>query len=81
MTLNKQTSLLASGNRKPFPCDSTHERKKCTVPVRFDKCTSVEQAASVVKNGEDGYFDTASVKVSKVGGVQVVMFDALTKRV
>ncbi len=42
----------------------------------IDKNTSVEQAASVVKNGEGGYLDSDSVEVSKVGDVQVVMFDA-----
>jgi hypothetical protein len=39
VTLSKQTSLLASGKRKPFPCECTHEWKRCTEPVRFDKRT------------------------------------------
>lgn len=44
--------------------------------VGIDKNTTVEQAASVVKNGEGGYLDSASVKVTKVGAVEVVMFNA-----
>jgi len=32
-------TYIASGNRKPFPCECTRERKRCTEPVSFDKRT------------------------------------------
>lgn len=42
----------------------------------IDSSTNVEQAASVIKNGEGGYLDTNSVKVTTISGKQVVTFDA-----
>jgi len=40
VTLSFVSADKASGNRKPFPCESTHEWKRCTEPVRFDKATA-----------------------------------------
>lgn len=42
----------------------------------IDASTTIEQAANVVKNGEGGYLDPKSVKVTTAGGKQVVMFNA-----
>lgn len=35
----KPTAWLSSGTRRPFPCECTHERKRYTESVRFEKCT------------------------------------------
>lgn len=43
--------------------------------VGIDKNTSLEQAANIVKNNEGSYIDSKSVALTKVGDVQVVMFD------
>ena len=34
---SKTTACLAWRERRPFPCECTHERKRCTEPVGFDK--------------------------------------------
>ena len=43
VNLSKQTALLASGNRKAFPCFEDllirQNRKRCTESVRFEKRT------------------------------------------
>ncbi len=44
--------------------------------VGIDSSTTPEQAINVVKNGEGGYLDTKSVKLTTIGGKQVVMFNA-----
>lgn len=44
--------------------------------VGIDATTTPEQAANVVKNGEGGYLDPASVKLTAAGGKQVVMFNS-----
>jgi len=36
---SKQTALLACEIRRPFPCECTHEWKRCTDPVRIEKRT------------------------------------------
>lgn len=44
--------------------------------VGIDSNTTPEQAVNVVKNGEGGYLDPKSVKLTTIGGEQVVMFNA-----
>lgn len=44
--------------------------------VGIDSNTTPEQAVNVVKNGEGGYLDPKSVKLTPIGGEQVVMFNA-----
>jgi hypothetical protein len=35
---SKPTTRFTSRIRKPFPYECTHEWKRCTEPVRFEKC-------------------------------------------
>ncbi len=44
--------------------------------VGIDSKTTPAQAVSVIKNTEGSYLDTGSVKLTDVGGKQVVMFNA-----
>lgn len=44
--------------------------------VGIDSKTTLEQAVNVVKNGEGGYLDSKSVKLTTIGDKQVVTFNA-----